>query len=284
MFLTLLGRAVKRFGWSLTAWVLMTNHFHLVVQTPEANLSRGMHWLNGVYAGWFNRRHRRSGHLFEGRFHAFLVEKESYFLELLRYVVLNPVRAKMVARPEDYHWSSYRSTAGSETAEAWLDVASILDLFDSDSTVAQQRYQAFVLAKVDVPDCLWDSAVSGIYLGTDTWAKRMRKIVESQPRSTDHPKAHRAVGRPKMAAIIAAVARTGPRTAADLRAMRGPLRRLVAWIGWHEGLVTLRSIAASLRLRSEGYVSAMIRRCERELEQHSGLLQQFDRALALLRA
>lgn len=145
MFLTLLGRAVKRFGWSVTAWVLMTNHFHLVVQTPEANLSRGMHWLNGVYAGWFNRRHRRSGHLFEGRFHAF--EKESYFLELLRYVVLNPVRAKMVARPEDYHWSSYRSTAGSETAEAWLDAASILDRFDTDSTVAQQRYQAFVLAK-----------------------------------------------------------------------------------------------------------------------------------------
>jgi putative transposase len=106
MFLTFLGQAVKRFGWSVTAWVLMSNHYHLVVQTPEANLSRGMHWINGTYAAWFNRRHDRSGHLFQGRFHGVLVEKETYLRELLRYVVLNPVRAKMVARPEDYRWSS----------------------------------------------------------------------------------------------------------------------------------------------------------------------------------
>jgi hypothetical protein len=84
------------------AYVLMTNHFHLVVQTPEPDLSRGMHWLNGTYAARFNHRHRRAGHLFRRRFHAFLVEKESYFAELLRYVVLDPVRAKMVARPGQY--------------------------------------------------------------------------------------------------------------------------------------------------------------------------------------
>jgi putative transposase len=80
-----------------------------VVQTPEPNLSRGMQWRNGSYAAWFNRRHRRAGYLFQRRFHAFLVEKESYFAELLRYVVLNPVRAKMVARPEEYQWSGVAS-------------------------------------------------------------------------------------------------------------------------------------------------------------------------------
>src|SRR6266576_423094 len=110
-FLELLGQAVKRFGWSLTAFVLMTKHFHLVVQTPEANLSRGMQWFNTVYAVWFNRRHERSGHLYGGRFKAFVIEKETYFLEVLRYVVLNPVRANIVSRPEDYRWSSYRATA-----------------------------------------------------------------------------------------------------------------------------------------------------------------------------
>ena len=125
-FLTLLEQAATRFGWSVTAYVLMTNHFHLVIQTPEPNLSRGMQWLNGTYAARFNQRHQRAGHLFQGRFHAFLVEKEAYFAELLRYVVLNPVRAKMVERPEDYRWSSYRATAGLEAAPPWLDVASAL--------------------------------------------------------------------------------------------------------------------------------------------------------------
>ena len=285
MFLTLLGQAVKRFGWSVTAWVLMSNHFHLVVQTPEANLSRGMHWINGTYAGWFNHRHKRSGHLFQGRFDGFLVEKETYFSELLRYVVLNPVRAKMVARPEDYRWSSYRSTAGLTVAENWLDVSAALGLFHDDPSVATHEYQAFVLAKIDSTDCLWDNIINGIYLGSEPWAKRMREIVESRPRSTDHPQTQRAVGRPKMATIVSAVADGAGRSAESVRETRGdPLRRLVAWIGWHEGLVTLRSIAASLRLRSEGYVSGMIRRCEREFGQNADLLAQLDLAIKSLRA
>ena len=128
MFLALLGKAVKRFNWSLTAFVLMTNHFHLVVQTAEANLSRGMHWLNTAYVVWFNRTHQRSGHLYGGRFKAFLIEKETYFTEVLRYVVLNPVRAMMVERPEDYRWSSYGATAGLVEAPEWLDVEQALSL------------------------------------------------------------------------------------------------------------------------------------------------------------
>src|SRR6266567_1165722 len=128
-FLDFLGQAARRFGWSVTAWVLMTNHFHLVIQTPEPNLSRGMHWLNGAYAGRFNRRHKRWGHLFGGRFKSFLIEKEAYLTEVLRYVVLNPVRAGMVERPEDYRWSSYRATAGLEAAPEWLDVDAALAPF-----------------------------------------------------------------------------------------------------------------------------------------------------------
>ncbi len=284
MFLTFLGEAVQRFGWSLSAWVLMTNHYHLVIQTPEANLSRGMHWLNGTYAGWFNHRHQRSGHLFQGRFHSFLIERETYLREVLRYVALNPVRAKMVAHPEDYRWSSYRSTAGFEAAYDWLDVPSTLGLFDDDPTVAQRQYQEFVLAKIDTSERLWDNVVNGLYLGTECWAKRMRKIVEATPRSTDFPLLQRAVGRPTMATIVTAVARSAAKHAAEVIAMRGgPLRRLIAWIGWHEGLTTLRSIAASLRLRSEGHVSGMIRRCEREFAQNAVLLEQLDLALGILR-
>jgi putative transposase len=284
-FLEFLGTAARRFGWSVTAWVLMTNHFHLVIQTPEANLSRGMHWLNGKYAGWFNQRHARVGHLFQGRFKGFLVEKETYFTELLRYVVLNPVRAKMVERPEEHRWSSYRMTVGLEPAPEWFDLDGALAPFSPDRAVARDCYREFVLAKVTSEERLFDRLINAGYLGTEEWAKRMRARVESKPRSTDHPRAQRAVGRPKMHAIVAAVEKASGESGDSIRRRRGnPLRQLVAWIGWHEGLVTLRSIAASLRLRSEGCISNLIRRCEREFSSRGRLLPLLDGAMVLLRA
>jgi putative transposase len=284
-FLVFLGQAVRRFGWSLTAWVLMTNHYHLVVQTPEPNLSRGMHWLNSVYAGWFNRVHKRSGHLFQGRFKAFLIDQETYFAEVLRYVVLNPVRAKMVEGPENYRWSSYRATAGLENAPEWLDLDAALPLFGGERAPAQAGYREFVLAKIGCEDRLWDKLTNQLYLGTEDWTKTMRRQVESKPRSTDHPRAQRAVGRPKMHMILGAVSKAAGETAASIRETRGGiLRRLAAWIGWHGGLVTLRSIAASLRLRSEGHISNLIKRCDREFGENRVLLGWLDASMATLRA
>lgn len=284
IFLQFLGQAVTRFGWSVTAYVLMTNHFHLVVQTPEANLSRGMHWLNTAYVVWFNRRHERSGHLYGGRFKAFLIEKESYLTTVLRYVVLNPVRANMVLRPEDYRWSSYRATAGLEDAPDWLDTTAALAPFAPDREIAMLFYRDFVEQQVKSTERLWDNVVNGIYLGTEAWLMKMHKLVESTPRSTDHPKTHRAVARPKMDRVIAAVAQSAGEAPASIRFRRGgALRRLAAWIGWNEGLLTLRSIAAALRLRSEGHVSGMIRRCEREFAFDRILLARMDGSVALLR-
>jgi REP element-mobilizing transposase RayT len=284
-FLDFLGSTAQRFGWSVTAWVLMNNHFHLMIQTPQPNLSRGMQWLKGSYAGWFNDRHERSGHLFQGRFKAFLIEKESYFAEVLRYVVLNPVRAGIVQQPEAYRWSSYRATAGLDDAPDWLDVKAALEAFSDDRADAQLRYREFVSDRIASSDCLWDQLTNGMYLGTDDWTKRMRAMVESRPRSTDHPKAQRAVGRPKMHAVIAAVARAAGECVEAVRSKRGNvLRRLAAWLGWHEGLITLRSIAASLRLRSEGHISSLIRRCEEEFASNSALLKHLDLALADLRS
>ena len=284
-FLQFLAEAVKRFGWSVTAWVLMTNHFHLVIQTPEANLSRGMQWLNGTYADWFNRRHKRSGHLFQGRFKSFIIETEAYATEVFRYVVLNPVRAKMAARPEDYQWSSYRATAGLEAAPAWLDLTAVYAYFAPDRAAAQAMYTEYTLLKLDSQERLWDRAINGIYLGDEEWAKQMRTIVESQPRSTDHPLKQRAVGRPTVQKVIAAVAEVGAQATEIVRSRAGgSLRRLVAWLAWNEGLVTLRTIAAALRLRSEGYVSNLIRRCESELSTNDLQLARLDTAIAILRA
>jgi len=284
-FLTFLGIAAKRFGWSVTAWVLMSNHFHLVIQTLEPNLSRGMQWLNGTYAGYFNRVHGRCGHLFQGRFKAFLIDKEAYFADVLRYVVLNPVRATMVERPEQYKWSSYRATAGLDIAPDWFDLGAALELFGAEEATAQPAYREFVLAKIGCEERLWDKLVNQLYLGSEGWLKKMRRQVETKPRSTDHPRIQRAVGRPKMHQIVDAVAKVADVTVALIRTTRGGmLRRLAAWIGWNEGLITLRSIAASLRLRSEGHISSLIKRCDREFGKERTLLTWLDGALATLRA
>ena len=284
-FLGFLGETVRRFGWSVTAYTLMTNHFHLVFQTPEPNLSRGMHWLNSRYAGWFNRTYKRRGHLFEGRFKAFLIDKETYLAEVLRYVVLNPVRAHMVKRPEDYKWSSYRATAGYDAPPAWLDLESVLSFFHPDRDEARANYKEFVCAKIDDQESLWSKLTNGIYLGTEDWTRKMRKIVETKPRSTDHPREQRAVGRPKMHRIVEAAGKAAGTSAESIRETRGSaLRRLAAWIGWHEGLITLRSIAAGLRLRSEGHISNLIRRCDREFGASQTLLGFLDATLVMLRA
>lgn len=120
LFLDVLSEVVRGFNWAIHAYCLMDNHYHLLIETSEGNLSKGMRQLNGVYTQRFNRRHGRVGHVFQGRYKAILVQKESYLLELARYVVLNPVRARMVRTPDQWPWSSYRATAGLDPAPSWL--------------------------------------------------------------------------------------------------------------------------------------------------------------------
>ena len=143
-FLRTLARVVDRFGWLCHAYCLMVNHYHLVIETPRPNLSTGMQQLNGPYAQWFNERHDRCGHVFQARYRSILVEKDSHLLALSRYVVLNPVRAGLCARPGAYHWSSYRATAGQAPAERFLLTDWILGCLASSRALAQARYRSFV--------------------------------------------------------------------------------------------------------------------------------------------
>ena len=131
IFLDVLADVCARFNWVVHAYCLMTNHCHVLIETPDANLSQGMRQLNGVYTQSFNRRHKRVGHVFQGRYKAILVQKESYLLELARYIVLNPVRAQMVRAAKDWPWSSYRATAGYKEPVKALRVDWILSAFAS---------------------------------------------------------------------------------------------------------------------------------------------------------
>jgi len=192
---------------------------------------------------------------------------------------------RLATSPEKYRWSSYRATAGLDAAPEWLDVNAALTPFAPEIQLGQTYYREFVAAKVGSQECLWDKVINGIYLGTEPWAKTMRKVVETKPRSTDHPRLQRIVGRPKMHEVVSAVARAANVPASAIRETGGGrLRRLVAWIGWYEGLVTLRTIAASLRLRSEGHISVLVRRCDGEFATDSSLLSYLDQALAIVRA
>jgi len=164
MFLSVLSHVVDRFGWICHAYCLMSNHFHLMIETPKGNLSRGMRQLNGMYTQRFNRAHGRVGHLFQGRFKSIVVDKDAYLLELSRYIVRNPVTAGMVKDAGDWPWSSYLATSGEVSSPLFLDVDWLLSQFGSDTEKARAAYVAFVRdeqgaspwAQLNGPDILGD--------------------------------------------------------------------------------------------------------------------------------
>ena len=170
LFMAVLGEVCRLFNWSVHAWCLMTNHYHLLVETPDSNLSRGMRYLNGVYTQRFNRKHSRVGHVFQGRFKAILVEKEAYLLELVRYIVLNPVRAGIVRSAEEWSWSSYSISVGLAACPSWLDREWLLGNFGKTEKTAVQRYMQFVADGVAQPSP-WLMLKNQIYLGSDRFIK-----------------------------------------------------------------------------------------------------------------
>ena len=143
-FLTHLDRTARKHGWVVLAYCLMTTHYHLVLRVPLGGLSEGMRLLNWGYSLRTNRRHRRTMHLFRQRFFSVTIETDAHLLESLRYTVLNPIQARMCERPEDWPWSSYRSTAGLEAALPFLAVEEVLGLFGRDSRRAESAYRDFV--------------------------------------------------------------------------------------------------------------------------------------------
>jgi REP element-mobilizing transposase RayT len=181
-WLAILARVCKRFNFVVHAFCQMGNHYHLFVETVEGNLSRGMRQLNGVYAQHFNRRHQLVGHLFQGRYHAILVQKEAYLLELARYLVLNPVRANMVQSPAEWPWSSYAYMLGNKEPPEWLDTDSILSRFSSIRIKAVQAYIEFVAAGSGLGSPLL-SVSHQLLLGDAEFVERYREWATDVPLS-----------------------------------------------------------------------------------------------------
>lgn len=163
--------ARERFGCFLHGYVLMGNHYHLILETPEGNLSRVMHYLNGSYTTYINTRRKRRGHLFQGRYKSILVDKDSYLMELSRYVHLNPVRAGIVQRPDEYAYSSYHGFVGRKK-EPFLAVNPLLTMFSTKTVAARSRYREFVENGLagEMPDPL-AQVYGGMILGKENFIK-----------------------------------------------------------------------------------------------------------------
>ena len=179
LFMTVLGEACDLFNWSVHSWCLMTNHYHLLLETPDSNLSKGMRYLNGVYTQRFNRRHSRTGHVFQGRFKSILVERDSYLLELARYIVLNPVRAGMVESAEQWDWSSYPVTAGLVPCPEWFDRKWLLSGFGKRLSFTVRKYIQFVADGVQQPSP-WSLLKNQIYLGSEDFVERAQAKISDR--------------------------------------------------------------------------------------------------------
>ncbi|MBI2891557.1 MAG: transposase [Nitrospirae bacterium] len=187
LFLDLLAQTVGRFPWVCHAYCLMDNHYHLLIETLEPSLSRGMRHLNGVYTQRLNRRYGRVGHVFSGRFKAIVVQKDSHLLELCRYVVLNPIRAGVKKRAQDWPWSSYRATSGLDSVPAWLTVDWVLGQFGSKRSPAMRAYRRFVAEGLGQTP--WEGLVGQIYYGDEGFVRDLAtgERVEEVPRVHKRP-------------------------------------------------------------------------------------------------
>ena len=199
-FLSYLESATERYDARIHAYCLMTNHYHLLLETPEANLSQIMQHINGAYTSYFNTKRKRSGHLFQGRYKSIVVEADEYATQLSRYIHLNPVRARMVDNPEKFFWSSYQFYAGLKKAPAWLVTDFILGFCGRNRSSSQGKYREFVVSLLDeeyespLKDVIASTVLGGLnfvkeiqerYLEPNSQDRELPALTELAPRRDD---------------------------------------------------------------------------------------------------
>jgi putative transposase len=208
VFLGTIQQVKDRFHWLFHSYVLMGNHYHLLVETPEANLSRGMRQLNGVYTREFNHRHNRIGHLFQGRFKSILVAKDEYLVEVSRYIALNPIRAGIAVKAEEWLWGSYRSFIGIEKPPTWLTIDWILSLYGADRKKAAAEYRSYVEKGIggEFPT---EELRGGWILGGGRFVEKIQGLIEEKREAQEIPWTQRQTPCKELEEIFQTNARQG---------------------------------------------------------------------------
>jgi REP element-mobilizing transposase RayT len=237
-FLDLLSSTVARFNVRCRAYCLMPNHFHLLVEPAEHPLSRMMQQLNSAYSQWFNRRHDRVGHLLQGRFKALLVDRDQYLLQVLRYIVRNPVEAGLANDPGEWHWSSYRATVGATAGPAWLALQDVWRIFDAEPCRACQLFGEFVAAGAD------HSEPSGpVVFGSPSLTAEVGVALKPHRNVADISRTERYAVRPSLEQLLAEHREGRAQDAWMCEAFRRhgyTLRAIGEFVGYHPSTVLRR--------------------------------------------
>ena len=310
-FVDLLAEMVSRYRVRLHGYVLMENHYHLLLELQESNLSRALQWLNVSYSVWFNRRHGRTGHLFQGRFKSIAVSSAEWGLELSRYVHLNPVRtaalgsgkrdrqaqkagASTVPDPKavqerleqlrTYRWSSYRAYVGLEQSPAWLECETILKLGGRSKLTPPRRYLEYVEEAVreGLERSPWDELREQVLLGGAQFLAGVKQVVQGHRQEQRGARRLVAV-RPKFDAVVAAIERVKGEKWSEFRDRHGDRGRDMALhLGQKECGLKLTELAAAVGLENYAVVSTNVRRYEEFLKTNRAEQSRMKHVLQLI--
>ncbi len=275
IFLETLGGAGDRFGAEIFAFVLMTNHYHLLLQTPGANLSRVMQWFGVTYTRRFNNRHSRAGHLFQGRFKSMVVENDAYVVELSCYIHRNPLRAGMVERLIDYPWSSYPVYAYGRKGPEWLKTDLILGYFTGEDS--RKAYRDKVQAYAGEEKQLWEDFRHGLILGTSQFLDSIKTKYASGRPHREIPQQRGVVGRAKAEALLRQTFKDGPKNGGRLYGKKKEERDLWVFLLWQTGSYTNGEIGEMFGI-SYTAVSHIVKEARNRMKND----QVFQRDYALL--
>jgi len=275
-FLEILGRMAEKFSLEIHAYVLMPNHYHLLLRTRYGNLSRAIQWLGVSYSVWFNRKHDRVGHLFHGRFKSFLAENERYLTALCLYVHGNPVRARLVERPADYRWSSYRAYLQGAHSVPWLTTDLLLSFHGNSRKRTERAHDAYLARGANI----FEDLHYGLFLGTKQYAEQcLKKLkIEKHP---EKPQTRRVRGDLPTVALrlLTVLGEKEPRNLLESRrrAPRPP-RDLAMYLLAHLGTFTHREIGEFFGV---GYtaVTEAVKRAASALARDRKLKERMERLL-----
>jgi putative transposase len=275
-----LERTVDRCGWEILAFAILSNHLHLLLKTPEPNLAKGMQGFLSAYAVWSARRRHRPGHLFQGRYKAEMIEDESYYWTVSRYIHLNAVRAGLVGRPEEWAWSSYRGYVSPSKRCRWVCYEALLAAWRGDwgGDSPVDAYRGYVEAGLTAPPASpFRETFGGWVLGSKQFVERLRALAggtESDPPLREA----RQLTKLDVATVLAAVAEFYDLEPGALlrRHDRHIARPMAAWLCRRHTQATLSAIAAELGLSRADSVPGMIRPLEARLKTSARLRRDLD--------